>query len=155
MRKISCIACLFAPFFTLAIIIASVLTVGAIFGKWLAAFFTQLAFKYSSVQRQLIFGLSTSHAAATLAVRGYVVAVAVAAKLTRAAIVVVPHAAVAGIAAFGSAIAMKQAAILRALANRAVGHDTIADPARTAAVATRIAATAATAAPRSARRRSG
>lgn len=51
-----------------AVIIALVLTVGAIFGKWLAAFFTQLAFKYSSSQRQLIFGLSTSHAAATIAV---------------------------------------------------------------------------------------
>lgn len=51
-----------------AIIIASVLTGGAIFGKWLAAFFTQLAFKFSSSQRQLIFGLSTSHAAATIAV---------------------------------------------------------------------------------------
>lgn len=51
-----------------AVIIALVLTVGAIFGKWLAAFFTQLAFKYSSSQRQIIFGLSTSHAAATIAV---------------------------------------------------------------------------------------
>jgi Kef-type K+ transport system membrane component KefB len=51
-----------------AIIIAVVLTVGAIFGKWSAAFFTQIVFKYSSAQRQLIFGLSSSHAAATLAV---------------------------------------------------------------------------------------
>ncbi len=51
-----------------AIIIAVVLTIVAIFGKWLAAFFTQLVFKYSSGQRQLIFGLSSSHAAATLAV---------------------------------------------------------------------------------------
>ena len=51
-----------------AIIIAVVLTLVAIFGKWLAAFFTQLIFKYSSGQRQLIFGLSSSHAAATLAV---------------------------------------------------------------------------------------
>jgi Kef-type K+ transport system membrane component KefB len=51
-----------------AIIIAVVLTVGAILGKWFAAFFTQLVFKYSSAQRQLIFGLSSSHAAATLAV---------------------------------------------------------------------------------------
>lgn len=51
-----------------AIMIAGVLTVGAIFGKWIAAFFTQLAFKYKNSQRQLIFGLSTSHAAATLAV---------------------------------------------------------------------------------------
>ncbi len=51
-----------------AIIIAVVLTVAAIIGKWFAAFFVQLAFKYSSAQRQLIFGLSSSHAAATLAV---------------------------------------------------------------------------------------
>jgi len=52
----------------MAIIIAIVLTIGAIFGKWLAAFFTQLVFKYSKAQRQLIFGLSSAHAAATLAV---------------------------------------------------------------------------------------
>lgn len=51
-----------------AIIIAVVLTVSAIFGKWFAAFFTQLVFNYTSAQRQLIFGLSSSHAAATLAV---------------------------------------------------------------------------------------
>ncbi len=51
-----------------AILIAGVLTGGAIFGKWIAAFFTQLVFKFSVAQRQLIFGLSTSHAAATLAV---------------------------------------------------------------------------------------
>ncbi len=51
-----------------AIIIAVVLTVAAIIGKWVAAFLTQRAFKYSSAQRQLIFGLSSSHAAATLAV---------------------------------------------------------------------------------------
>jgi hypothetical protein len=52
----------------MAIIIASVLTISAIIGKWLAAFFTQLAFRYSHAQRQLIFGLSSAHAAATLAV---------------------------------------------------------------------------------------
>jgi hypothetical protein len=40
----------------------------AILGKWFAAFFTQLVFKYSVIQRQLIFGLSSAHAAATLAV---------------------------------------------------------------------------------------
>ncbi len=51
-----------------AVIVAVVLTVGAIFGKWLAAFLTQIIFKYSRAQRQLIFGLSASHAAATLAV---------------------------------------------------------------------------------------
>jgi Kef-type K+ transport system membrane component KefB len=52
----------------MAIIIAAVLTVGAITGKWLASFFVQIIFKYSKAQRQLIFGLSSSHAAATLAV---------------------------------------------------------------------------------------
>ncbi len=51
-----------------AIIIAVILTTIALVGKWLAAFFTQLIFKYSKPQRQLIFGLSSSHAAATLAV---------------------------------------------------------------------------------------
>ncbi|NUM49748.1 MAG: cation:proton antiporter [Flavobacteriales bacterium] len=51
-----------------ALIVAGTLTVVAIFGKWLAALFTQLIFKYSKAQRQLIFGLSTSHAAATLAI---------------------------------------------------------------------------------------
>lgn len=51
-----------------AIIIAITLTVAAVIGKWLAAFFTQLSFKYSTAQRQLIFGLSSSHAAATLAI---------------------------------------------------------------------------------------
>jgi Kef-type K+ transport system membrane component KefB len=52
----------------MAIIIAVVLTIGAIFGKWLAALFTQLILKYSQAQRQLIFGLSTAHAGAILAV---------------------------------------------------------------------------------------
>lgn len=51
-----------------ALIVAATLTIVAIFGKWLAAFFTQLIFKYSKLQRRLIFGLSSSHAAATLAV---------------------------------------------------------------------------------------
>lgn len=51
-----------------ALIIAGTLTVIAILGKWLAALFTQLSFKYSKAQRQLIFGLSGAHAAATLAV---------------------------------------------------------------------------------------
>lgn len=52
----------------MAIIIAIVLTIVAISSKWLAAFFTQKVFKYSGAQRQLIFGLSSAHAAATLAV---------------------------------------------------------------------------------------
>lgn len=51
-----------------ALIVAGTLSVVAIFGKWLAALFTQLIFKYTKAQRQLIFGLSGAHAAATLAV---------------------------------------------------------------------------------------
>ena len=51
-----------------ALIVAGTLSVVALFGKWLASFFTQLVFKYSTAQRQLIFGLSSAHAAATLAV---------------------------------------------------------------------------------------
>ena len=51
-----------------ALIIAATLSVVAISGKWIAALFTQLAFRYSGAQRQLIFGLSSAHAAATLAV---------------------------------------------------------------------------------------
>lgn len=52
----------------MAILVAVTLSVVALAGKWLAAFFTQLAFKYSSAQRKVIFGLSSGHAAATLAV---------------------------------------------------------------------------------------
>lgn len=51
-----------------ALIVAGLLTVTALFGKWIAAFFTQLILRYSSAERQLIFGLSSSHAAATLAI---------------------------------------------------------------------------------------
>lgn len=51
-----------------ALIVAATLTVVALSGKWLAALFTQLVFSYSKAQRQLIFGLSSAHAAATLAV---------------------------------------------------------------------------------------
>ncbi|MDY0313544.1 MAG: cation:proton antiporter [Bacteroidales bacterium] len=48
--------------------VAGILIVGAVLGKWIAAFLTQVFFKYSKTQRNLIFGLSSSHAAATLAV---------------------------------------------------------------------------------------
>lgn len=51
-----------------AIAMALILSSIALTGKWLAAFFTQLIFRYSKQQRGLIFGLSSSHAAATLAV---------------------------------------------------------------------------------------
>ncbi len=52
----------------MALIIAGTLTVVAITGKWIAAFCTQMIFKFSKGQRKLIFGLSSAHAAATLAV---------------------------------------------------------------------------------------
>lgn len=51
-----------------AMIVAVVLTVVALLGKWLAAFATQKTFKYSATQRRLIVGLSSAHAAATLAI---------------------------------------------------------------------------------------
>ncbi len=51
-----------------ALTIAAVLTTFAIFSKWFAALATQLVFKMTSAERQVIFGLSTAHAAATLAI---------------------------------------------------------------------------------------
>lgn len=51
-----------------AVIIAVTLSVVALIGKWLAAASTSEIFRYSTNQRRLIFGLSSSHAAATLAV---------------------------------------------------------------------------------------
>lgn len=51
-----------------ALIVAASLTIAALFGKWFAAFITRLVFKFSKDQQLLIFGLSSSHAAATLAV---------------------------------------------------------------------------------------
>ncbi len=53
---------------TWALIVAGALIVVAISGKWLASFFTQKVFNYSKSERQLIFGLSNAHAAATLAI---------------------------------------------------------------------------------------
>ncbi|HEY8402828.1 MAG TPA: cation:proton antiporter [Cytophagaceae bacterium] len=51
-----------------ALMVAGVLTAVALSTKWVAAYFTQKVFRYTKIQRQLIFGLSSSHAAATLAV---------------------------------------------------------------------------------------
>lgn len=51
-----------------AILIALVLSVVALIGKWAGALLTQKTFKYTVSQRNIIFGLSSSHAAATLAV---------------------------------------------------------------------------------------
>lgn len=75
---------LFIPFFLISVgmivdirvllagpkawIVAGVLTVTALLGKWIASLATQKMFKYSAHQRQLIFGLSSAHAAATLAI---------------------------------------------------------------------------------------
>lgn len=50
------------------IIVALTLSVVAIVGKWLAAFITQKTFRFSKAQRNVILGLSSSHAAATLAI---------------------------------------------------------------------------------------
>ncbi len=51
-----------------ALVVAGVLTVVALIGKWMAAFFTQKIFNYTSTHRDIMFGLSSSHAAATIAV---------------------------------------------------------------------------------------
>lgn len=51
-----------------AIVVAGSLTIAAIVGKWLAAYITQKIYGYTITQRKLIFGLSSSHAAATLAI---------------------------------------------------------------------------------------
>lgn len=51
-----------------ALVVAGTLSAVALLGKWVAAWVTQHVLKYSKVQRQLIFGLSSAHAAATLAV---------------------------------------------------------------------------------------
>lgn len=51
-----------------ALVIAAVLTIVALLGKWLAAVATQIIYRFSASEGSLIFGLSSSHAAATLAV---------------------------------------------------------------------------------------
>ena len=51
-----------------ALIVAAVLTFVALFSKGVAAFFTQKTYGYSKDQGLLIFGLSSAHAAATLAI---------------------------------------------------------------------------------------
>ncbi|QJD94513.1 cation:proton antiporter [Mucilaginibacter robiniae] len=53
---------------THALLIAGCLTIVALLGKWLSACFTKYIFKYTRAQQQLIFGLSSSHAAATMAI---------------------------------------------------------------------------------------
>jgi Kef-type K+ transport system membrane component KefB len=51
-----------------ALLVAFTLTSVALIGKWLAAQTSGRLFKYSKEQRSLMFGLSSAHAAATLAV---------------------------------------------------------------------------------------
>lgn len=51
-----------------ALVVAGVLIVVAFAGKWIAAFLTQKIFHFSKEQRNVLFGLTSSHAAATLAV---------------------------------------------------------------------------------------
>jgi len=51
-----------------ALIFSIVLTSVALISKWVAAWITQLIYKYSSLERKIIFGLSSAHAAAILAV---------------------------------------------------------------------------------------
>ncbi len=53
---------------TQALIVAGALTTIALVGKWAASFATGYIFSFSTAQRNLIFGLSSAHAAATLAV---------------------------------------------------------------------------------------
>ncbi|SHM83910.1 Kef-type K+ transport system, membrane component KefB [Cyclobacterium lianum] len=52
----------------MALLIAGTLSGVALFGKWLSAWFTQQILNYTAIERQLIFGLSAGHTAATLAV---------------------------------------------------------------------------------------
>jgi Kef-type K+ transport system membrane component KefB len=50
-----------------ALIVSATMITVAMTAKWLAAYFTQLTFKLTSTDRQMIFGLSNAQAAATLA----------------------------------------------------------------------------------------
>lgn len=52
----------------MSLIIAAILTVVALAGKWVAAMLTRKALGYTKAQGQIIFGLSSSHAAATIAI---------------------------------------------------------------------------------------
>ncbi len=51
-----------------ALAVAGILIVVAFSGKWIAAFLTQKIFHYTVKQRNVLFGLTSAHAAATLAV---------------------------------------------------------------------------------------
>lgn len=51
-----------------AILFTTILVIVALLSKYLAAYFTQKIFSYSTIERNVIFGLSVSHAAAIIAV---------------------------------------------------------------------------------------
>ncbi|MBT1702880.1 cation:proton antiporter [Chryseosolibacter indicus] len=51
-----------------SLIIALIIIVIAFIGKWLAAFITQKVFRFTRTERNLIWGMSSAHAAATIAV---------------------------------------------------------------------------------------
>ena len=51
-----------------SLIVVATMTVLAIFGKWFSAYITQKIFRMGKYEGMMIFGLSNSHAAATLAV---------------------------------------------------------------------------------------
>ncbi len=53
---------------TNALVFAGILSIAGLLTKYLAAYFTALIYKYNKFERNIIFGLSVSHAAATLAV---------------------------------------------------------------------------------------
>jgi len=74
--------------------VAAVITILGVTAKYLAAFFTQKIFKFSVDERRLIFGLSNSHVAATLA------------------IVTVGHSIILGTAADGSSIRLLSDSVL-------------------------------------------
>lgn len=48
--------------------VSVILIISALAGKWIAAFMTQKILHFSTIQRNLLFGLTSSHAAATIAV---------------------------------------------------------------------------------------
>lgn len=51
-----------------ALVVAVTLTAAALLSKWIAAYCTQRVFGFSALQRNVIFGLSSAHAAATIAI---------------------------------------------------------------------------------------
>ncbi|OFX83376.1 MAG: hypothetical protein A2W99_11790 [Bacteroidetes bacterium GWF2_33_16] len=48
--------------------VSGVLVISAFAGKWIAAFISQKILKFNNIQRNLLFGLTSSHAAATIAI---------------------------------------------------------------------------------------